>query len=396
MDSEKVWQVSALTAAIRAVIEGSFSSVIVEGEISNMRPASSGHLYFTLKDDSAELRAVMFRSRASYLTYKPRDGMKVQCTGQLSVYAARGEYQIVVTRMILAGSGDILQMLEERKQRLAAEGLFDVKTKRAIPLLPCTVGVVTSPTGAAIRDILQIVRRRNPKVNIVILPAAVQGQSAAGEIAHQIECANATALCDTLIVGRGGGSIEDLLPFSDEAVVRAIARSAIPVISAVGHEIDWALSDYAADYRAPTPSAAAEKAVPQLADIMEMLLQKERAFYDGARFAVSRVRLLVKSFSEEGLELRLRAIEQPLTTRLDAAEAALKASMDNLLRSYRSRLLLAKNAIEDASPQGLLARGYSVVRLKSTGEVLRDAGNTHAGDILNVRVCKGELSATVL
>lgn len=390
-----VWKVCALTEALKSVIESSFSSVTVEGEISNMRPAASGHLYFTLKDEKAQLRAVMFRGNAAYLQFTPRDGMKVQTDGALSVYSARGEYQIIVRRMVQSGNGGILQMLEERKRRLAAEGLFDAGRKRRIPLLPKTVGVVTSPTGAAVRDILQIIKRRNPKVNIVILPAAVQGDAAPAEIVKQIRCANAFEMCDTLIVGRGGGSVEDLLPFSDEAVVRAVASSNIPVISAVGHEIDWALSDYAADYRAPTPSAAAEKAVPLLTDITSSLRQKERALYEAARYTVSKARLLVKSFSEEGMELRLRTIEQPLTVRMDAALSQLKSAMAGLLQRARQRTAMAERALEDANPQVILQRGYSVVRLKRTGAVLRNAALAEKGDVIDVTLMQGRLEAAV-
>lgn len=390
-----VWQVSTLTEALKSVIEGAFSSITVEGEISNMRPAASGHLYFTLKDDKAQLRAVMFRSRAAYLSFAPRDGVKVQCTGSLSVYAPRGEYQIVITRMTAAGEGGILLMLEERKRRLAAEGLFDVSRKKPIPFLPDTVGVITSPTGAALRDILQIIKRRNPKVNIVILPAAVQGDAAPCEIVRQIRLANEFDMCDTLIVGRGGGAIEDLLPFSDEAVVKAVASSHIPVISAVGHEIDWALCDYAASYRAPTPSAAAEKAVPPLTDIMASLHQKETALYDGARYTVSKARLLISSFSEEGMELRFRSIEQPLTARLDAAKAALSSGITDILQLYKQRLQLSRRALEDANPQVILNRGYCVARLRETGKVLRNAIEASKGNVIDVRLSKGQIAAVV-
>lgn len=391
-----VWQVSALTEALKGMIESSFSSIVVEGEISNMRPAASGHLYFTLKDNKAQLRAVMFRSRAAMVNFPLRDGVLVQCTGSLSVYAPRGEYQIVVTRMTAAGAGDILQMLEERKHRLAAEGLFDAARKKPIPLFPRTVGVVTSPTGAALRDILQIARRRNPNVNIIIFPAAVQGSSAPSQIVKQIRCANAFDMCDTLIVGRGGGSIEDLLPFSDEAVVRAVAASHIPVISAVGHEIDWALCDYAACYRAPTPSAAAEKAVPLLTDITALLRQKETALYEGARYAVSKARLLIKSFSEEGMELRLRSIEQPLITRLDAAKGILAARITALLQHYRQRVALSLSALENANPQTLLNRGYSIARLRKTGEVLRNCQQAATGDMIDLMLSQGQIAACVV
>lgn len=391
-----VWQVSSLTAALKHTIEDNFGNVTVEGEISNFRPASSGHLYFTLKDDSAQLRAVMFRSRAAYVMFKPRDGVKVQCTGALSVYPARGEYQIVVTRMALCGSGDILQMLEERKRALAAEGLFDKSRKKPIPLFPTALGIVTSATGAALRDILQVARRRNPRVNIIIFPASVQGEEAAGQIAHQIECANALDLCDVLIVGRGGGSIEDLLPFSEETVIRAVANSHIPLISAVGHEIDWALIDYASDYRAPTPSAAAEVAVPILSDITALLEQYRHSLYDGVRQCIERARSATAYFSIEGMELRLRSIEQPLVWRLDAATQSLQDSITSILQDRRNRITLASSLLESGNPQAVMERGYAVVRRADTGEVLRAANAVNTGDNLNIKLYSGTLAAKVI
>ena len=249
-DSNAVFTVSSLTNLIKNVVENiSPQSVQLEGEISNYRPSTSGHVYFTLKDSGAQISAVLFRSSAARLDFLPKDGMKVLCTGKLTVYAARGNYQIVVNSMKISGTGNILQMIEERKKRFAAEGLFDRNRKKPLPMFPQKVGIVTSPTGAALRDILQISRRRNNSVSIIIFPALVQGETAPASIAEQIETANKFKMCDILIVGRGGGSLEDLLPFSDEKVVRAVANSEIPVVSAVGHEIDWALSDFAADER---------------------------------------------------------------------------------------------------------------------------------------------------
>ena len=237
MPSDKIFSVTEINSLIKDMLEGAFPQLTIEGEISNYRPNSTGHLYFTLKDSTNQISAVMFRGYANYLNFKIQDGMKVQCTGKLTVYGAQGKYQINVTKMSVAGEGAILKMLEDRKRKLAAEGLFDQAKKKPLPLFPKTIGIVTSPTGAALRDILQITKRRNKCVSVVVLPAVVQGSDAAQTIARQIYTANRAALCDVLIVGRGGGSLEDLLPFSEEIVVRAIASSAIPVVSAVGHEI---------------------------------------------------------------------------------------------------------------------------------------------------------------
>ena len=250
--------VSQLTELIKTMLESSFQNIILKGEISNYKPSSSGHLYFSLKDSDSQISAVMFRGAASALNFIPKDGMLVQVRGKITVYGPRGNYQIQVSSMIEAGAGNIMEMIEMRKRKLAAEGLFDSARKRTVPFFPKTVGVVTSPNGAALRDILNIRRRRNDKVSVIVFPAIVQGENAADTIEYMIKVANKYNMCDVLIVGRGGGSLEDLLPFSEEKVVRAIAKSKIPVISAVGHEIDWALSDFAADVRAPTPSAAAE------------------------------------------------------------------------------------------------------------------------------------------
>jgi len=256
--SSEPLSVSALTNLIKGTLEGFYSSVAVQGEVSNAKLSSSGHLYFSLKDREALIQAVMFKYRLSFLGFEIRDGMKLIVSGGVSVYAARGQYQLIAQSARIAGTGDILAMLEERKRRLAAEGLFDEDKKRPLPRFPSRVALITSPSGAAVRDIIHVLGRRNAGVDLIILPCPVQGEGAAEIIAARIRQANRLSVADVLIVGRGGGSLEDLLAFSDEAVVRAVAESEIPVISAVGHEIDWAICDYAADLRAATPSAAAE------------------------------------------------------------------------------------------------------------------------------------------
>ena len=266
---DHVYSIQEITGIIKSLFEQNFSSLRIAGEISNCRPSSTGHLYFTLKDEKAALQAVMFKGRTWTLGFEPKDGLKVIVSGSLSVYEQRGSYQIIVETMELAGEGAILKMLEERKQKLAREGLFDRDRKRPLPFFPLRIAVITSPTGAALRDILTVLSRRNRRVSVTVLPAPVQGAEAAPVLVRQLETANRYKLGELIIIGRGGGSLEDLLPFSDEAVVRAVAASEIPVISAVGHEIDWALTDFAADVRAPTPSAAAELAVPVLDEITD-------------------------------------------------------------------------------------------------------------------------------
>lgn len=391
----KTYTVSELTTCIKDLLEGNFSSVSLEGEISNCKPASTGHLYFTLKDKNAAISAVMFKGRMRSLTFTPGDGTLVRVRGSVSVYPPRGSYQIIVESMELAGTGNILLMLEERKRRLAAEGLFDSERKRQLPFFPTRIGVVTSPTGAALRDILQIVRRRNPKVSVTIFPCVVQGTEAAPSIATMIKTANDFSMADVLIVGRGGGSLEDLLPFSEEEVVRAVSESKIPVISAVGHEIDWALTDYAADVRAPTPSAAAELATPLLTDITQQLEDRRRDLLQQVQSKMEKMRLLVKSFTPDSLELRFRTIEQPLLARFDTAKEALLNGMQIKCTEARFRIDKALKDLEGANPTAILARGYSVVTDKKTGKVIRSDEEVSSGSVLEIKPAKGSFTALV-
>jgi len=319
--------VSQITSLIRDDLEEKYPDIIVEGEISNCKTAASGHLYFSLKDDQAILQAVMFRRDMISLSFVPRDGMKVWARGGISVYPARGQYQLITRSMREAGLGDILAMLEERKQRLAREGLFDESKKRSIPRFPSRVAVVTSPTGAAVRDIIRILRRRNPKVGILVLPAVVQGEEAAASIATRIHQANRWNLAEVLIIGRGGGSIEDLLPFSEEIVVRAIAASDIPVISAVGHETDWALSDYAADLRAPTPSAAAEMVCSELEMIYKEITHFQTLLTQSMIQALSQARQRLSAVSPRAMESFLVRRQFSFVQRFDTAVEIIRQHM---------------------------------------------------------------------
>lgn len=392
---DKVFSVSEINSLLKDMLESSFPQICIEGEISNYRPNSSGHLYFTLKDEVSQISAVMFRSAAAYLDFVPKDGTKVQCTGRLTVYPARGNYQILITRMTVSGEGAILKMIEERKRRLAAEGLFDEAKKKPLPPFPATIGIITSPTGAALRDILQIMRRRNKCVSAIVFPSLVQGDGAAESIVHQIKNANALKKCDVLIVGRGGGSLEDLLPFSDENVVRAIAESEIPVISAVGHEIDWALSDFAADKRAPTPSAAAELAVPQLSDILNMILFYKNELHQNIDSHVKNAKLMIQSFSPENLELKFRSIEQPLLQRFDYMKDEIYDGMIQKIRDARVLIENFRFILENASPQAIFERGYSMVRDKNTQQIIRDGKQASIGSEIEIIPAKGKIIARV-
>lgn len=393
--NDKVLSVSELNSLLKDVLEGTFPSIKIEGEISNYRPNSSGHLYFTLKDTTSQISAVMFRSNVMSLSFVPKDGVKVQCTGRITVYPPRGNYQILITKMEVAGEGDVLKMLEDRKRRLAMEGLFESQRKRQLPAFPKTIGVVTSSTGAALRDILQITRRRNPCVSVIIFPALVQGDEAAPSIVKQINTANAYNMCDVLIVGRGGGSLEDLLPFSEEIVVRAIAASKIPVVSAVGHEIDWALSDYAADCRAPTPSAAAEIVVPQKIDILNNLQYLSNELYQEMTRRIDKMKSMVKQFNPDNMELKFRSIEQPLLSRLDNAKESI---IQNMMQKVKDTKMLIENChaiLESSSPQTILARGYSMVRNKETQEIITNTKNLAKGTQIEIVPAVGRFTAVV-
>ena len=393
METAPKLTVSQLTELIRRCLEGSFSTVIVEGEVSNCRPASSGHLYFSLKDAGAKIDAVMFKNRLRALGFEPKDGMLLRVKGSLSVYAPRGSYSIVCEEMELAGSGDILAMLEQRKRRLAAEGLFNEERKKPLPRFPAVIGIVSSPTGAAVRDILNVLKRRASGVRVIILPAPVQGEGAAEIIARRIEQANQWNLADILIVGRGGGSLEDLLPFSEEIVVRAVALSEIPVVSAVGHEIDWAICDYAADLRAPTPSAAAELASGERAAILETIRTRAEDFISLIRGRIEKCRLLLRPFSTDDLEYRFRAILQPRLIHFDDAKEALIANFSTLVGKLRGRLELSRTVLEAGSPLAVMERGFSLVTNSRTGRVIRSGEDARPGDRLNIRPLKGKITA---
>jgi exodeoxyribonuclease VII large subunit len=385
--------VSELTGLIKLSLEEGFPSVLVEGELSNCKPSSTGHFYFSMKDPGAKIDAVMFKNRLPYLRFEPRDGMLVRARGRISVYPQRGNYQLIAEEMELAGQGDILAMLENRKRALAAEGLFDAERKKPVPRFPETVAVVSSPTGAAVQDILNILRRRAAGINVIILPAPVQGADAAPIIARRIEQANRWKLADVIIVGRGGGALEDLLPFSEEAVVRAVAESEIPVVSAVGHEIDNALSDLAADLRAPTPSAAAELVSARRGEALETVKTAARNMAESITDRIDRARLLAKPFSLEDLEYRFRVILQPRLIRLDDAKEGLLAGLSGRLSDLRRRLELAAAVLEAGSPLAILERGFAVVTREENGAVLRRAGQTAAGDRLRIRLMEGTVQA---
>jgi len=392
---QEALSVSAITDLIKRTLEESFYGLTVEGEISNFRPASSGHWYFTLKDEQAAISCVMFKNSTFRMPFRPKDGMQVSVTGNISVYRKRGSYQIICESMKQVGEGAILLMLEERKRKLAAEGLFDPQRKRQLPMLPSCIGVITSPTGAALRDILQVLKRRNAGIRVLVFPAAVQGEQSPAQLIRQVERANSMKNIDALIIGRGGGSLEDLLPFSDEGVVRAVAASRIPVISAVGHEIDWALTDFAADLRAPTPSAAAELVSSE----REQILLKVRTLKEQIAAEISsrlgRARLMIDAFSPENFRERFAYIMAPLIQLLDDEREELRRNVDSLLREKRQNLTILRSQLEAQSPLAVLDRGYAVVTDSETGRVIRSAEQCAADQSIDIRLRRGSLLAEV-
>jgi exodeoxyribonuclease VII large subunit len=392
---ERLYTVSQITDLIRELLEEEFFRVTVEGEISNFRPSSTGHLYFSLKDEEAVLSAVMFKNRIPGLSFQPADGMKVKAVGNISVYAKRGSYQLICERLIQSGAGELLALLEKRKAHLAALGLFDSQRKRPLPLFPSRVAVVTSPTGAAIRDILRVLKRRNAGLDLVILPAPVQGEGAAEIIARRIRTAGDFQLGDVIIVTRGGGSLEDLLPFSEEVVVQAIAESAIPVISAVGHEVDFTLADLAADVRAPTPSAAAEMVSASRLELGLRIQSLRGMMVETLSSRVERARLLTSQFSPDNLVRSFQGFVQPYYLMVDELRQALEMAAERRLQPLRHRLELLRETLLASSPLAVLQRGYAVVRHEPSGRVLLSTEGVDAEDLLDIRLHRGALRASV-
>lgn len=379
--------VSALTAHIQAALEADFDEVWVDGEISGLRSPASGHLYFTLKDEQSQLRAVMFRGYAGLLRFRPEDGLAVTVRGRVSLYAARGDLQLYVSFMEPQGLGAQQLALEQLKATLAAEGLFAPERKRPLPFFPRCVGVVTALHGAAIHDILTILFQRCPYTRVLIRPAKVQGIGAEVDIAAAIRDLNDQGEAEVIIVGRGGGSREDLRAFNDEVVARAIASSAVPVVAAVGHEIDLTIADLVADRRAPTPTAAAEMVVPRWDELQRRITAGQQAL--GA--AMARV-LLARRTALAHLRQRVRDPRQRvvmLQQRLYAAAARLRAAFRRREERARAQVQAFATVLQSLSPLAVLARGYSLARTLPGGQIVRDAAMLHPGDPLRLTFARG-------
>lgn len=387
--------VSQLNRQAKSMLEQGLGRLWVEGEISNIARPASGHVYFTLKDTSAQVRAAFFRQRQRGPILNFKDGDQVLAYGRVSLYEARGDYQLIVEKVEFAGEGALKRQFEVLKKKLGAEGLFDEERKQALPDFPERIGVITSPSGAAIRDIISILGRRFPSIPVVVYPAAVQGEAAPEELRAALATAVRRDECDVLIMGRGGGSLEDLMAFNDEDLARAIADCPIPVVSAVGHEIDFTIADFVADVRAPTPSGAAELVVPDRDDWLRTI----------ASLATRIVRLGRRSLEDLGQSLdwlsrRLvqsspSATLQRSAARLSNLERRLSSAARSSVSDVEHRLQLAIRGLNSVSPLATLDRGYAIVEDASSGKVLLSAAEAKPGDNIRARLAEGELIAEV-
>ncbi len=393
MDISTAISVSTLVQLLQELVEDNFVEVLVQGELSNVSQPPSGHYYFTLKDKKARIKCAMFRSHARVLRFKPVDGLAVICRGRVSVYPQRGDLQLIVEAVEPEGVGSLQLAFDQLKEKLEREGLFAPDLKQPLPPFPRTIGLVTSSSGAAIQDILNVLRRRSAGLQVLLRSVRVQGKGAAEEIAAAIADLNRETAVDVLIVGRGGGSREDLWAFNEEIVARAIAASKIPVISAVGHEVDFSIADLVADLRAPTPSAAAELVVKNRLELERHLDQLT------LRLAAQiRSRLTLLSNNLHGLEKRLKAPAELVKIwqlQLQQLHLRLQQAMTELFVQQEHRLALLMSQLQTLSPVAVLSRGYAIVKQKETGEIVHGSEQLQIGDQLQVRLASGEVTATV-
>ena len=437
--TRRMWRVADLVSAVRTTVERVYTDVWVEGEISNFHPAESGHVYFTLKDGDAQLRVVMFRSQARLLRFRPENGMQIIARGRVTIYDARGELQLSAEFLEPLGAGGLQLAFEQLKKKLAEEGLFDPARKKPIPLLPRRIGIITSPRGAALHDMLNVLGRRHESVGILIYPAQVQGEAAPAEVAAGVKYFNRAKNVDVLIIARGGGSLEDLAAFNDERLARVISASALPVISAVGHETDFTICDFVADLRAPTPSAAAELVIESKHKLAEHLAHLHRRLERASRYRLLMARNRLTELAQHGAFMRMRDLLGRRGQRLDELTFRLAAGFRQSLREYRRRLDIASARVRhfdfrrslaitrtklDAgastlqramqarlardralleqltgklnalSPVKILDRGYALV-FDAEGRLVKDATQVATGDRISARVSRGTITAEV-
>lgn len=432
-DRTRIYTVSEITSQIRDLLESSFDNIWVEGEVSNFRCPTSGHFYFTLKDEMSQIRAVMFRSQNRLMAFLPEDGMQILLRGKIAVYGPKGEYQIIVDYLEPKGIGALQLAFHQLKERLHKEGLFDQSKKRPLPYLPRRIAVVTSPTGAAIRDILKVVFNRYPNLEVLVVPVRVQGEGAAEEIAQAVKDVNSLGGIDLMILARGGGSLEDLWPFNEEVVARAIFDSSVPVVSAVGHEIDFTISDFVADLRAPTPSAAGELVVREKSKLLEEVNKLRYGLEKGIKLNIQRrkdevfqirkglgdprrrireIRLWLDDHQKDLCRAMNALISQKRNIMIHEHRSlwymnpskrigetrqwifqafdSLKVSQVKYIENLRQGLLRLMNSLESLSPLSVLGRGYSIVRKLPSLEIIRDASSIKMDDTLSITFHKGE------
>ncbi|MCK4249114.1 MAG: exodeoxyribonuclease VII large subunit [Candidatus Omnitrophica bacterium] len=394
-NNRHVYSVSELTRNIKLILEDNFQQVWLEGEISNFSTPSSGHIYLTLKDENAQVKAVIFRGTASRVKFKLKDGLKVTACGRITVYERSGQYQIIIDVVEPQGLGALQLAFQQLKEKLSKEGFFDQNRKKPLPLLPRTIGVITSPTGAAIRDIINVLTRRFPNIEIILYPVKVQGQGSAEEIAEGIEQFNKLKNVDVLIVGRGGGSLEDLWSFNEEVVARAIFASSIPVISAVGHEIDWTIADFTADKRAPTPSAAAETAVPDKKDLVLRIDNNFSRLNFALQKCVDQARNKLEHLKDSYVFRQPADMILQYQQRVDDLIRQINTTFSYSLTLAGQGLKSLCAQLESLSPLSILSRGYSVSLKMPEARILRDISELKTGDKIETRLNKGKILSKV-
>jgi exodeoxyribonuclease VII large subunit len=389
----RIFTVSQLTSRIRDVVARQFRDVVVEGEVSNFKVYPSGHLYFTLKDDSSSLKAVMFNYLGKYPDGFIKDGAAIVCRGRVDVYEKRGEYRLLADEIEVKGRGLLQMRFELLREKLFKEGLFDSGRKLPLPLVPRRIGIVTSPVGAAIRDMLKIILGKYPNVEISIYPVRVQGEQACGEVVSAIEHFNREKSVDVIILGRGGGSLEDLACFNEEAVARAIYASTIPIVSGIGHEIDFTIADFAADVRAPTPTAAADMVVREKRELVEMLRASEQRLLGAMRKRLEGSKLMLLRSVVELKEKKDFIVRYKMY--LDDLSNTLQHNFAMLFREKKTSLQGCIRRLGDLNPDSILKRGYSITVRADTKAVVSDAGLVEQGDRVSVKLYRGSLACTV-
>lgn len=394
-EGRQALSVTQLNEYLKMVIEGDrvLSNVFVRGEISNFKLYSSGHAYFTLKDDAGQLKSVMFRSYFSRMTFMPEDGMRVIAHGRVSVYETSGQYQLYVDDMQPDGAGSLAMRFEQLKRKLAAEGLFDEARKRPLPPMPRRIGVITSPSGAAVHDIINVLGRRFPAAEMILYPSEVQGAQAPAQLISGVEFFSMTGLVDVIILGRGGGSAEDLWAFNDEYLARAVASCAVPIISAVGHESDFTICDFVADRRAPTPSAAAEIAVPDINEILRSLAVTQSGLQATMQKRIAQETRILNQIAQSRVFSRPDQMLDHFRIRLDEREADLSRAVEQTILQKRQTTASLVGKLQALNPLSVLARGYATV--SKDGKSITSVKQINDNDTLDIRMADGSVRATV-